>query len=333
MPKFLLYCCFSIASFYCSAQTDINQVKETARLFMRQGDYANSILVLNRGLQQDPDNIELAKDLALSYYFAKDNSKALETIKPLLEKDEADDQCFQIAGNIYKQLGMLKDCDKLYKKGIKKFPESGPLYNEYGELLWGQKDIEAIKQWEKGIERDPSYPRNYYNAAMYYYLTTDKIWSVLYGEIFINMEPLGRNTAEVKDMLLKSYKKLFANANLEEDNKDKSDFEKAFLQSMNKQSSVASGGVNTEALTMIRTRFILEWSNNNKIKFPYKLFDYQQQLIQEGIFEAYNQWIFGSTENLPAFQNWTLTHKEDYNAFTNFQKGRTFKVPPGQGYK
>ena len=333
MPKFLLHFCFLFASIYCTAQTDINQLQETAKTFMRNGDYANAILVLNRGVLQDPNNMELVKDLALSYYYSKDNNKALESIKPLLEKEEADDQCFQIAGNIYQQLDMLKDCDKLYKKGIKKFPDSGPLYNEYGELLWAQKNAEAIKEWEKGIEKDPSYPRNYYNAAMYYYITTDKIWSILYGETFINMEPLGRNNAEIKDMLFESYKKLFSDANLEQNTKDKSDFEKAFLQSMNKQSSVAIQGINTETLTMIRTRFILDWSNNSKIKFPYKLFDYQQQLIQEGLYDAYNQWIFGSSENLPAFQNWTITHKEDYAAFMNFQKGRTFKIPAGQGYK
>ena len=320
-------------SIYCSAQTDINQLHETAKTFMRQGDYPNAILVLNRGLQQDPKNMALAKDLAFSYYYNKDSKKALEIIKPLLESDEVDDQCFQIAGNIYKDLVMLKECEKLYKKGIKKFPGDGALYNDYGELLWAQNNLEAIKQWEKGIELDPSYPRNYYNAARYYYLTTDKIWSILYGEIFINMEPLGRNTPELKDILLESYKKLFADANLEQDDKNKTDFEKAFLQTMNKQSAVASQGISTETLTMIRTRFILDWANNHQIKFPFKLFEYQQQLMQEGLFEAYDQWIFGSSENLPAFQNWTVTHKEEYNAFTNFQKGRTFKIPLGQSYK
>jgi len=300
---------------------------------MRQGDYPNAILVLNRGIQQDPKNMALAKDLAFSYYYNKDSKKALEIIKPLLDRDEVDDQCYQIAGDIYKDLVMLKECEKLYKKGIKKFPGSGALYSDYGELLWAQKNFEAIKQWEKGIELDPSYPRNYYNAARYYYLTTDRIWSILYGEIFINMEPLGRNTPELKDILLESYKKLFADANLEQNDKGKTDFEKAFLQSMNKQSAVASQGINTETLTMIRTRFILDWANNNQIKFPFKLFDYQQQLMQEGLFDAYDQWIFGSSENLPAFQNWTVTHNEEYNAFTNFQKGRTFKVPGGQHYK
>ncbi len=333
MKKIFFQACLVFAVFICNAQTDINQLHETAKTFMRQSDYTNAILVLKRGLQQEPQNIAIAKDLALSYYFQKDNSKALETIKPLLERDEADDQCFQIAANIYQQLDMTKECEKLYKKAIKKFPTSGALYNDYGEWLWNQNNYDAIKQWEKGIEADPSFPKNYYNAARYFYFTTDKVWSILYGEIFINMEPLGKNTPEIKDILLESYKKLFADVNLEQNNKDKNQFVQAYLQSMNKQSSLASGGINTETLIMIRTRFILDWSENSKTKFPYRLFDYQQQLLQEGLFDAYNQWIFGSTENLPAFQNWTVAHKDDYTAFTNFQKGRIFKIPAGQGYK
>lgn len=333
IPRFILACCLLFASFYCPAQTDTNELHETAKAFMRQGDYANAILVLNRGLQQDPKNIALAKDLTLSYYFKKDNDKALETIKPVLEREEADDQCFQIAGYVYKELDLLKECEKMYKKGIKKFPESGPLYSEYGELLWAQRNNDAIKEWEKGIKAAPSYSKNYYNGSRYYYLTGNEIWSILYGEIFINIEPLSRNTPEIKDILLDSYKKLFMNANLEQGTKDKTDFEKAFLQSMNKQSAVAVQGINTESLTMIRTRFILDWSDNSKNKFPYKLFEYQQQLLQEGLFDAYNQWVFGSSENLARFQAWTVNHKEEYNALINFQKGRIFRIPAGQHYK
>lgn len=300
---------------------------------MRQGDFANAVMVLNRGLLQDPRNMAMAKDLALSYYYQKENKKALDAIKPLLEKEEADDQCFQIAANILIQLDQPKESEKIYKKGLKKFRNSGPLYNDYGELLWSEKDFEAIKQWEKGIQEDPSFSRNYYNASRYYFLTFDKVWSLLYGEIFINMEPFGKNTPEIKDLLLESYKKLFADADLELNNKDKNPFVLAYLQSMNKQSSLAARGINTETLVMIRTRFVLDWSASQKNRFPYKLFDYQQQLLQEGLFDAYNQWIFGSTENLPAFQNWSLTHKDEYAAFTNFQKGRVFKIPPGQYYK
>jgi tetratricopeptide (TPR) repeat protein len=328
----MLCCSFLLIACYGIAQPDINQLHETAKAFMRQGDYANAVLVLNRGLQQSPGNVPLAKDLALSYYYQKDNNKALTTIKPLLDKNEVDDQCFQIAGNIYKELDMLKDCEKLYKKGIKRFPVSGPIYNDYGELLWAKKDYSAIKQWEKGIETDPSFSRNYYNASKFYYLTRDKVWSILYGENFINMEPQGNLTAEIKEILLESYKKLFANSNIEEGNSNKSAFAKAFLQNMNRQSGIAAIGINTESLTMIRTRFILDWSASYKTKFPYKLFEYQEQLLREGFFDAYNQWLFGSAENLNNFQQWTINHKEDYTGFSNFQKGRIFKIPEGQGY-
>lgn len=320
-------------SFNSSAQApDAKQLHETAKTFMKQGDYPNATLVLNRALQLDPQNIAISKDLALNYYLQKDYNKALETIKPVLDRDDADDQCFQVAGNIYKSLGEDKECEKIYKKGIKKFPESGALYNDWGELLFAQRNVDAIKQWEKGIEQDPSFSRNYYNAAKFYFLTTDKVWSILYAEIFINMEPLGNKTPEIKEMLLESYKKLFADVNLEQGNKAKNDFTKAYLQSMNKQTSQASLGLNAESLTMIRTRFVLDWVNEFGSKYPYHLFNYQRQLLQEGMFEAYNQWLFGPVENLAAFQNWTNTHNTEYSTFNNFQKSRVFKMPEGQYY-
>ncbi len=305
---------------------------ETGKAFMRQGDYANAVLVLNRSLQQNPQSTAMAKDLALCYYYQKDNVKALDIIKPLLDKDDADDQCFQIAGNIYKQLDQVKECEKLYKKGLKKFPDSGPLYNELGELQLNDKNYDAIKNWEKGIETDPSYSKNYYNAAKYYYLSTDKVWGLLYGEIFVNMEPSGSKTAEVKQLLLDGYKKLFAEADLIKNNKDKNVFATNYLQVMNGSSAVAGNGINTETLTMIRTRFILDWFANKEIKMPVRLFEYHKQLLREGMFEAYNQWLFAAAENLAAYQNWAASHEEDNTAFMNLQKARIFKMPAGEYY-
>jgi tetratricopeptide (TPR) repeat protein len=308
------------------------ELHETARTFMRQGDYANAILVLNRAIKIEPENIEMAKDLGLNFYFSKDLAKALETYKPILEREDADDQCFQIAGDIYLAMNDTKECEKVYKKGLKKFPESGALYNVYGELLWAQKDYSAIKQWEKGIETNPGFSKNYYNACKYYYFTTDKVWSLLYGEIFLNIEPYSTSSAEVKNLLLEGYKKLFADADLEKNGAGQSAFVQAFLQSMNKQSTLASAGINAESLTMIRARFILDWYNGTGNKFPYKLFELQRQLLQEGMFDAYNQWIFTAAQNLPAYQNWITTNAAAYSELNRFQKGRIFKIPAGQYY-
>jgi tetratricopeptide (TPR) repeat protein len=316
---------------YCQGQ-DAKQLQESAKAFMRQGDYANANLVLIRALQQDPNNIQVIKDLAFNYYLQKDNAKALETIKPLIDGDNSDDQSFQIAGNIYKAMDQYKECEKMYKKGIKKFPNSGALYSEYGELLASMQDANAIKQWEKGIEMDPGFHGNYYNASRYYSLTGEKIWSIIYAEIFLNIETSSGRTAEIKNLLLDSYKRLFADIDITKNSKDKNPFEQAFLQTMNKQSSVASKGINPESLTMIRTRFILDWYNSYASKFPFRLFDYQHQLLQQGLFDAYNQWIFGAAQNLVTFQNWTSLHSPEYNEFSTFQKGRVFRVPAAQYY-
>jgi hypothetical protein len=102
---------------------------------------------------------------------------------------------------------------------------------------------------------------------------------------------------------------------------------------MNKQNPVVIRGINPETLTMIRTRFILEWDKNYAKKFPFRLFEFQDHLLQEGLFPAYNQWIFGASQNLAAYQNWTSNHSTETDALKKFQNGRTFKVPEGQYYR
>lgn len=325
----ILFCSFTVVVF---AQTEVSQLHDNAKAFMRQGDYANATLILTRALQQDPKDASIIKDLALTYYLQKENQKALNVIKPLIDNHIADDQTYQITATIYRALNQDKEAEKTYKEALKQFPESGALYNDYGELLLFKHDPASIKIWEEGIKTDPSYGGNYYNAAKYYYYKKDDVWSILYGEIFVNIESFTARTAEIKDILLNGYKKLFAEPDLLKNIKDKNKFEVAFLTCMNKQNSVVIRGINAETLTMIRTRFILDWNKNYTEKFPFRLFELQEHLLQQGLFPAYNQWIFGTSENLPAYQNWTSNHPSETAALKKFQDGRTFKMPEGQYY-
>lgn len=335
MKIFFSILVFITASFSAMAQDDVKTLQENARTFMRSGDFDNAIVILTRALQKEPKNLELNKDMAMSYLFKRDFVKALEGVKVMVDRDDADVETYQIAGNVYKSLEMAKECEKMYKTALKKFPKSGPLYSEYGELLWNIKDFSAIQQWETGIKADPAYSGNYYNAALFYFYAKDKVWSLIYGEIFVNMESLSERGAAMKQLLLQGYKeKLFADADLMKgEEKNKSEFAKSFLQGMSRQSSLANKGITTETLTMIRTRFILDWYASNATKYPFRLFDYQRQLLTEGMFEAYNQWLFGPSENLAAYDNWTKTHADEYNGFSAFQKTRIFKMPPNQYYQ
>ncbi len=324
---FILVCCQTILF----AQ-DAKQLHDNARDFMHKGDYANAILILNRALGKQPGNIEIVKDLGLNYYYSKDYNKCIEILKRIFDRNDVDDQVFQIAGDAYWALEDAKGAEETYRKGIKKLPNSGPLYNELGKVLWTRSDFTAIKEWEKGIETDPGFAGNYYNASKYYYFTTDKVWSLLYGEIFINIDPKSAYTPEIKNILFEGYKKLFADANIEKNNKEKNPFTVAYLKTMNRQSMLLTAGINTQTLLTIRTRFILDWDANYAAKFPYKLFQIHKQYIQEGLFDAYNQWVFATEQNLPDYQKWIDTHTKEYAALNRFLQDRIFKVPAGQYY-
>src|SRR5260221_7078552 len=123
---FFLLITFSLAIISFAQSEDPNTLHETAKTFMRSGDFDNAIIVLTRALKMDSKNIELQKDLLMSYYLKRDYVKALDGVEAIIDRDDADVVTFQIAGNVYKALEQVKDCEKVYKKGLKKFPRSGP---------------------------------------------------------------------------------------------------------------------------------------------------------------------------------------------------------------
>jgi len=307
---------------------------KSAREYTMKGDFENTILVLKNGLGKYPDNAEIMQELALAYYSTQRNPQALEALKPLLESSKPEETVFQIAGLIYRSSQLPKEAEKNYKSGLKLYPKSGMLHNEYGQLMEIMEPGrgEGIKLWEKGIEVDPGFAANYYHSARYYSMVNNSVWALLYGEMFVNLDSYSNRTIEVKNMLFQFYKKIFAFgfSGLNE----KNSFEKVVSDCFFKQKSFAATGITPESLSAIRTRFILDWYNSNESKkYPFRLFERQQQMLREGMFDAYNQWLFGGASNMATFQSWTKAHTEEYQAFTKFQRQQLFVVNTGQYYK
>jgi len=317
-----------------SQTEDVKTLHQTAKTYMRQGDYNNAVLVLNRALRVEPENLELLKDLSFSYYLKHDYANALTTAKPLADRKDADVQTYQIIAMVYKSLEERKEAEKLYKTALKKFPNSGVLYNEYGEMLWSKKDFsDAIKLWEKGILSDPNSAGNYYNAAKFYYLSADKTWALIYGEMFVNLESYTKRTEEVKTILLEGYKKLFSTTDIFKGQNTKNEFVNAFLGIMQKNSTAVATGITPETITTLRSRFLMEWQQQYAKKFPHRLFEHQNQLLGMGLFDAYNQWIFGAAASKPAYQQWTSNNTAKNDELVRLQKNRVFKIPHGQYYQ
>jgi tetratricopeptide (TPR) repeat protein len=316
-----------------SAQ-DASQLHETGVRYLQQSDYGNAIIVLKKAMELAPTDKEIVNDLGLAYFMAGQYKSGYDLLAPFAETKYCDDRTYVIAALCQRGGKNIKEAETVYQIGLQNFPKSGALYCDYGEFLQitrGGTD-ECIKLWEKGILSDPAYPGNYYNASRYYGQLDNNLWSVIYGEVFVNMESYSNRTVEIKNQLYESYKRLFA-YELENISKLKGGFEKAVATTLKKQESLAINGINPETLTAIRTRFVLDWFGKNDKQFPFRLYEHQQQLLEEGIFDAYNQWLFGSVANLNAFQNWTKTHPDEYVSFNQFQRNHMFKMPDGQYYR
>jgi len=316
-----------------SQQPDSTTAEGKAKIYLRGGDYTNAIMLLNRASQENPGSLEIQKDLAYAYYLKRDFVKGLEIAKPIVKRKDADVQSFQILGMMYKAIEERKECEKMYKEGLKRFNNSGVLYNEYGEMLWTKQDFaEAVRLWERGILSEPSYPGNYYNAAKYYYFSADKVWGIIYGEVFVNLESYSQRTTEIQTQLIDGYKKLFTDPDIMKNQKNRSEFATAVLETMKKNAGLVAAGISVESLNKLRKAFIADWYQANAARFPYRLFEHQQQLVKAGMFDAYNQWLF-SGANASQYQQWAAAHSEEVNNFSNFQKNRVFKLPKGQYYQ
>src|SRR6476469_3352686 len=99
MNKKLFAFVFIVASCIQAAAQD--SPGKIAKGYIRQGDYNNAILVLNRAIPNDNENIELKKDLAFAYYMQRDFPKAMDVIKPVVDSRDADVQSYQILGMVY----------------------------------------------------------------------------------------------------------------------------------------------------------------------------------------------------------------------------------------
>ena len=121
MIRIRLFIILSFVFAAANAQQTVQQLRETAISFQRQSDFSNTIMVLAKALEMEPTNLTLLKDVAFTYYLAGDYKRAAERILPLTDREDADVQVFQIAGNIFKATEEYKQCDKVYKKGLKKF--------------------------------------------------------------------------------------------------------------------------------------------------------------------------------------------------------------------
>jgi tetratricopeptide (TPR) repeat protein len=325
----LLFIAFTSFSSSVFAQ-DVNEYYSKAKKFINKSKLDSATFYLSKALEISPDNLEILEDLLYVQYLDRDFVKAVSLGKNLAARADAGVKTFQLVGMTYKEIAEFKEAKKVYDKALLKFPNSGMLYSEYADLFSQmQKPAEAIKLWEKGIEVDPGFNSNYYFASKYYAETNNMVWALLYGETFVNIESLTDRTVEIKQMLADLYKHISTPGFL---NGKGNVFAQSVVSTLSKQPPIPMNNLNVKSLTLMRMNFMNDWNKENNAKFPFKLFEYHNQLIKEGLFDAYNQWLF-SAFDADAYEAWKQANKQKQAAFQNFVGGRVYKIPAGQYYQ
>lgn len=331
-----LFCTATILlSFSVFSQTNkevaISKTKEAVGL-MDKGQIKQSLKLLEQAKKLDPDNVNITYEMAYAYYSDEDFKNAVKNLESIIDSKDASDRFYELLGNSYDMLGKSDKAMSVYEKGLKQFPNSGALHLEIGVMTLMKKDYnKALKIFEEGIDKAPSFPSNYYWAAKLYLSTENEVWGMMYGEIFMNLERNSKRTKEISKLLYDTYKseiKIISDTSYSVSfsknnvvtNIDKLPFGLIVYEPT---LSLAVGlespkEINMKSLVAIRNNFISIYGDKKMKKSEHNvLFDFEKNLADKGFLEAYSYWILMQGDN-ESFSAWVESNKETWDKFVDY---------------
>lgn len=325
---------FFFLSHTLSAQTNEEKAKakgQEAIKLVDEAKYAEGIKLLVEAGKLDTKSITYPYEIGYAYYAQKEYKKALKYLEPLVKEKTVTENVFQLIGNSYDLLGNKEKALTTYDDGIKQFPTSGSLHLERGNMALFKEDYDgALAYYEKGIEVAPQFASNYYWAARIYCSSSEKVWGVIYGELFINLERNSKRSGEISKLLYDTYKTAIqftsdtsmavsfskqSTVDINDLKKGKLPFGMAAYEVTMTVAIVKEKQIDLASLNRIRANFTETYFKlDNDKKYPNILFEYQQQVQKAGHFEAYNYWLLGKGEEA-TFSKWRMDNPTPWQNF------------------
>jgi tetratricopeptide (TPR) repeat protein len=337
----LIFLCGSIgllhAQIMAGATHDGQRTYEQAIAAFKVKSYASAINLMKICIGYEPQNSVFHRELARAYMLNGEKGLAAFMIDKTLLLETADEMCYIQGCDIYMQMSQFEKARKVINSGIEKFPNSGWLYEHKGNLYYiFEKDDDALDIWEKGIQTDPLHAANYYFAAKQEILVNENLLkSCLLAETFLLMEPLGSRADEMKRLMYDAYTVLYGKMydpsfNAKKATTDK--FQNNLYRLYNANKYILLGGINDNNIIMLRMRFLIDYQAHCKQQYPYELFDFTQNLIAEGHFEAYNHWIFGAFVSEERNTRWSIENASALQYFIDYIAEHKLVPKHGQYY-
>lgn len=307
----------------------------TAIKLMDGGQVAEAIVLLEAASKLDPKNIAYQYETGYAYFLYEDYKKALEVLVPLKDHPQVDGLTMAMIGNAYDMAEQPEKAIETYDEGIRRFPKTPSLYLERGTMEMKKQDYSrALFFYENGIKADPTFPSNYYRCAQIYAMSTDEVYAMMYGEIFLNLEPATKRSKEISKSLFDIYKREItfegntikvsfcgSPIQMKPENFPPNKIRLPFCMVYEPTMSIAVAvekSIDLQSLNRIRRRFVESYADQLKKDGEHNvLFDYQYALLQAGHLEAYNMWLLGAGDQ-EAYDTWMMTEKKKWDQFVEW---------------
>lgn len=340
-----------------------NKFAEIANQYFEKKQYEKAITEYQKALKKDDSNAEWQYNLAMSYYRTKQYPKAIPLLEELIKEKDNKVKYYRLLANSFDLNNQYQQAVSTLQQGILKYSHSGELYLDWGVIeMLREKPGVALAQWEKGIEASPSFADNYYWLSKTYNDTNEKIWSVVYGELFVNIERGTKRADEISEILYNTYYQLIEDSStltkgsIKLEREQENPFVRInhrLYQVMHRnglmnfdRAKILTGDYELKAIALIRQDFLQMWLQGFGLAYPNTLYKRHRAMYDLGFYEAYNYWLFSKIKPVE-FLNWKEANEIKYGSFitwfaenpmkvdaesfmvrTQFIKPKTIEIPP-----
>jgi tetratricopeptide (TPR) repeat protein len=323
------------------------RARELARAAVEQtdaGQYERARALLDSAIALDPSESSYRYEKAYAYYLGGDYTHSISILGPLLADTSATELYFDLAADAYQAMGDTATVRATLARGVERLAHAGSLFARLGTIeATAGRYQEAVALYERGMHAAPMYPENYYRAALILMSSSEPIWGLVYGEIFMNLERESQRTHQIGALLLETYRSAIhaggdstfsvrfsestsalqvsgsSDPNVMVDAMARPEwlYEMTALQALSVSDHCRKQGVTIDCLSQLRTEFVRRWFNQKlDERMPSPLFDWQRTLLDVGYLEEYNYWLLGAGDP-DEFYAWV---ERDPQRFELFQK-------------